>query len=412
MGNTILELKNIVKTFPFLLAKKDEGLKATTLNLYNSAIRFFYRNVLHILWDDITIPRMILEHKLPTVLTIDEIDRLLDAVDDIKYKAMFATMYSSGMRVSEVIHLHYDDISRTKMQIHVRDTKNRMDRYTVLSKRCLDILTQYWFEKGRPRGILFPNKFTGNYLTVSTLEQVMRRAVSEAELPAGATPHSLRHSFATHLMEQGVERQNIQALLGHRDPKSTEVYLHVSNKSLMGIQSPFDRKEGAGHDKPTVQDIFLRFYPAYLEKYSPSPEQAKVSRNIINCKTGAYGANVSICEDCGTVQIHYNSCRNRCCPMCQAVPKEMWMDARREDVLDAPYFHLVFTVPDLLNPVIYSNQKQLYDTLYHAASATISELAADPKHLGASVGYICILHTWGSEMTFIPISTQYCSAED
>ena len=155
-------------------------------------------------------------------------------------------------------------------------------------------------------------------------------------------------------------------------------------------------------NKPTVQDIFLRFYPAYLEKYSPSPEQAKVSRNIINCKTGAYGANVSICEDCGTVQIHYNSCRNRCCPMCQAVPKEMWMDARREDVLDAPYFHLVFTVPDILNPVIYSNQKQLYDTLYHAASATISELAADPKHLGASVGYICILHTWGSEMNFHP----------
>ena len=109
----------------FLLAKKEEGLKATTLNLYNSAIRFFYRNVLHILWDDITVPRMILEHKLPTILTVDEIDRLLEAVDDIKYKAMFATMYSSGMRVSEVIHLHYDDISRSNMQIHVRDTKNR-----------------------------------------------------------------------------------------------------------------------------------------------------------------------------------------------------------------------------------------------------------------------------------------------
>ena len=205
-----------------MLAKKEEGRKATTLNLYNSAIRFFYRNVLHILWDDITVPRMILEHKLPTVLTSDEIDRLLDAIDDIKYKAMFATMYSSGMRVSEVIHLHYDDISRSNMQIHVRDTKNRMDRYTILSKRCLDILTQYWFEKGRPRGILFPNKFTGNYLTVS--------------------------SFATHLMEQGVERQHIQALLGHRDPKSTEVYLHISNKSLMGIQSPFDRKEGADYE--------------------------------------------------------------------------------------------------------------------------------------------------------------------
>ena len=102
-------------------------------------------------------------------------------------------------------------------------------------------------------------------------------------------------------------------------------------------------------DKPTVQDIFLRFYPGYLEKYSPSPEQSKVANCIINCKTGAYGANISICEDCGHAQIHYNSCRNRCCPMCQALPKEMWMDKHREDVLDAPYFHIVFTVPILLN---------------------------------------------------------------
>lgn len=228
----------------FLLAKKDEGLKATTLNLYNSSVRFFYRNVLLILWDDVLVPRMIKEHTLPVVLSLAEIDRFLDAVDDIKYKAMFATMYSSGMRVSEVIHLHYDDISRTNMQIHVRDTKNRMDRYTILSRRNLELLTQYWFEKGRPRGILFPNQWTGGYLTVSTLEQVMRRAIAEAELPRKATPHSLRHSFATHLMERGVDQRSIQALLGHRDPKSTEVYLHVSNKSLMGIRSPFDGREG------------------------------------------------------------------------------------------------------------------------------------------------------------------------
>lgn len=228
----------------FLLLKKDEGLKATTLNLYNSAIRFFYRNVLHILWDDILVPRMLIEHTLPVVLSEEEIDRLLDATDDLKYRTMFATMYSSGMRVSEVIHLHYDDISRTNMQIHVRDTKNRMDRYTILSERNLTLLTDYWFQKGRPTGILFPNKFTGRYLSVSTLEQVMRRSVTAAGLTGKITPHCLRHSFATHLIEQGVERRNIQALLGHRDPKSTEIYLHVSNKSLMGIRSPFDRKAG------------------------------------------------------------------------------------------------------------------------------------------------------------------------
>lgn len=154
--------------------------------------------------------------------------------------------------------------------------------------------------------------------------------------------------------------------------------------------------------KPTVQDIFLQFYPEYLDKYTPSATQAKVANCIMNCKTGAYGANVSICEDCGHLQIHYNSCRNRCCPMCQALPKEKWMDKRREDVLDSPYFHMVFTVPQELNPLIYSNQKRLYDALYQSVSATINELTLDAKHLGAKVGYICVLHTWGSEMNYHP----------
>lgn len=157
-------------------------------------------------------------------------------------------------------------------------------------------------------------------------------------------------------------------------------------------------------DKPTVQDIFNRFYPGYLEKHTPSPEQAKAATCIMNCKTGAYGTNVNVCEDCGCIQIHYNSCRNRCCPMCQALPKEKWMDLRREDVLEAPYFHAVFTVPAELNPVIYSNQKLLYDALYHAVSGTLDELCADPKYLGARIGFLCILHTWGSEMNFHPIS--------
>lgn len=155
-------------------------------------------------------------------------------------------------------------------------------------------------------------------------------------------------------------------------------------------------------DKPTVQDIFIRFYPRYLEHYRPSAQQAKTANNIINCKTGAYGANVSVCEDCGSIQIHYNSCRNRCCPMCQALPKEKWIDLRREDVLDAPYFHVVFTVPEELNPVIYSNQKLLYDALYQAASDTLRELSAEVKYLGAKIGYLFILHTWGSEMNYHP----------
>ena len=230
----------------FLTIKRLEGISPETYNHYHSAIRFFYKKILKLNWDDEDIPRMKLNRSLPTVLSREEISAIIDATKNLKHKAMITTMYSSGLRVSEVIHLHYDDISRTNMTIHVRNTKSRRDRYTILSQKNLDLLTEYWFKKGRPKGILFPNQFTGQYLTVSTLEQVIRRSAAAAGL-SGVTPHCLRHSFATHLMEQGVEQRNIQALLGHRDPKSTEVYLHVSNKSLMGIRSPFDRKDGTAN---------------------------------------------------------------------------------------------------------------------------------------------------------------------
>ena len=152
----------------------------------------------------------------------------------------------------------------------------------------------------------------------------------------------------------------------------------------------------------TIQDIFNHFYPAYEASHKLSPVQKKAAYHIMNCKTGAFGVNVSVCEDCGCISVHYNSCRDRCCPMCQEFPKEKWVDARREDILDAPYFHMVFTVPEELNPVIFNNQKLLYDALYHASSDTLRELSADKKYLGADIGYICILHTWGSAMNFHP----------
>lgn len=91
----------------------------------------------------------------------------------------------------------------------------------------------------------------------------------------------------------------------------------------------------------TIQDVFHRFYPSFESTHSISPAQRKAAYHIMNCKTGAFGVNVSVCEDCGCISVHYNSCRDRCCPMCQEFPKEKWVDARREDILDAPYFHVI-----------------------------------------------------------------------
>lgn len=128
--------------------------------------------------------------------------------------------------------------------IHIRDGKSRSDRYTLLADRTLEILTEYWFQCGRPRGILFPSSWTGDYLTKDSVIQFFRESAKRAGIQKHVSTHCLRHSFASHLFESGCDVKYIQALLGHRDPKSTEVYLHVSNKTLLGIRSPFDEMGG------------------------------------------------------------------------------------------------------------------------------------------------------------------------
>lgn len=208
----------------FLTEKRLSGISPETYNHYHSGIRFFYKKVLKMNWDDDDIPR--------------------DATPNLKHKAMIATMYSGGLRVSEVTHLHYDDISRTNKTIHIRDGKSRFDRYTLLADRTLKILTEYWFKCGRPTGILFPSSWTGDYLVKDSVIQFFRESAKRAGIQKRVSTHCLRHSFASHLFEAGCDVKYIQALLGHRDPRSTEIYLHVSNKTLLGIKSPFDEMGG------------------------------------------------------------------------------------------------------------------------------------------------------------------------
>ena len=227
----------------YLTAKRLAGIMPETYNHYYGALRFMYKRVLKLNWDEDETPRMKRDRSLPTVLSRAEVNAILDATTNLKYKAIFAVMYSGGLRVSEATHLHYDDISRSNHSIHIRNTKNRMDRYTILADRTLDILTQYWFQFGKPRNILFPSQVTGEYLDISAVNQVLRRSSERARLAKHVTSHSFRHSFASHLLEAGCDIKYIQALLGHLDPKSTEIYLHVSNKTLLGIKSPFDVQE-------------------------------------------------------------------------------------------------------------------------------------------------------------------------
>jgi hypothetical protein len=151
-----------------------------------------------------------------------------------------------------------------------------------------------------------------------------------------------------------------------------------------------------------IQDIFNASYTDYSHRFSPTSVQQKAALSIMNCKTKTLGCNISKCSDCGHAETHNNSCRNRNCPCCQGILKEIWIDARKSEVIDAPYFHVVFTLPAELNPLIYANQSALYTLMHQCASKTLLELAADKKFLGATPGIIQVLHTWGQEMNFHP----------
>lgn len=149
-----------------------------------------------------------------------------------------------------------------------------------------------------------------------------------------------------------------------------------------------------------IRQIFSLGWDKFSSSFHPSPVQDKAAHSIMDCKTGVLGYSVSLCPDCGHTQIHNCSCRNRNCPNCQAVLKELWIDKRRAEVIDSPYFHVVFTLPHELNPLLCCNQTLLYGLLHRCCAQTLLELSADRKYLGAIPGIIQVLHTWNQELGY------------
>jgi len=149
---------------------------------------------------------------------------------------------------------------------------------------------------------------------------------------------------------------------------------------------------------PEVADVFRQFDSAYRKTHKLSLQQHNAMNAIIACRTAALGGFIDKCDTCGYERVSYCSCRNRHCPKCQALAKEKWLLARKQDLLPISYFHVVFTMPDSLNPLARVNQKVVYNILFKAGSETLLELGRDPKHLGAEIGIIAVLHTWGQNL--------------
>ena len=150
-----------------------------------------------------------------------------------------------------------------------------------------------------------------------------------------------------------------------------------------------------------IRHIFEHSYEGYCTQgHFQSDVQRKAAHAILNCKSGRLGINLSQCTDCGHIEVHNNSCRNRNCPNCQAIHKELWVDRRRAEVIDSPYFHVVFTLPHELNSLIYCNQQLLYGLLHRCCAETLLELSSNKKWLGATPGIIQVLHTWNQQLDY------------
>jgi Putative transposase/Transposase zinc-binding domain len=156
--------------------------------------------------------------------------------------------------------------------------------------------------------------------------------------------------------------------------------------------------------RPTVAEVIRSCLDEFLERYGSglTTEQRRVLDDLTACRTAALGGHVLGCPECGHRQIAYNSCGNRHCPTCQATEAARWLDARQAELLPVPYFHLVFTLPDALDPIALGNRRVVYDLLLRCAAETILEVAADPEHLGAQTGVLAVLHTWGQNLQFHP----------
>lgn len=235
---TELTIEDIKNYLHHLLTVK--GLSSGTVNTYNSGLRFLYNITLDMPINLNKIPCLRKQRKFPDILTRDEVNALFNACDNLRDKCILMTMYSAGLRLSEVTSLNVSDIDSQKMQIFIRNGKGRKDRFAILSQANLEVLREYW-KRYRPQDWLFYSRNnTGTHITPRATQDIFRKYKAIAGISKKVSSHTLRHSFATHLLENGVSIFHIKQLLGHSDISTTCFYLHLVKISELNVISPLD----------------------------------------------------------------------------------------------------------------------------------------------------------------------------
>jgi site-specific recombinase XerD len=222
----------------FLLTLVERGVSYSYQNQSINAIKFYFEIVLGLPNRYYHVERPRKQEKLPLVLSVEEVQRIIRSVSNLKHKAILITIYSGGLRMSELLELKMADILSDRKLILVRNGKGGKDRTTLLGTKTLDILRQYYLEY-KPKEYLFEGQNGGKY-SATSIRQVFKRALTASGIIKPAKIHTLRHSFATHLLEKGTNLRYIQTLLGHSSPTTTEIYTRVSTVDIEDIKNPID----------------------------------------------------------------------------------------------------------------------------------------------------------------------------
>ncbi|HYI78204.1 MAG TPA: site-specific integrase [Chryseolinea sp.] len=233
----LLSVEQIKSYLHYCVTKRRES--ASTLNQLISAVRILYTDVLQRQWEPLKLKRPRREKQLPVVLSTQEVSHLIGCVINLKHKMILAVAYSAGLRINEVRCLELTDVDSDRMQIRVRNGKGKKDRFTLLSTKTLDQLREY-YKVFRPRKYLFEGYRVGEPIHVRTVGHIFNKALKLSGIKKEVSFHTLRHSFATHLLEQGTNLRMIQQLLGHNSLRTTSVYLHLSRFDPAQVVSPFD----------------------------------------------------------------------------------------------------------------------------------------------------------------------------
>jgi integrase/recombinase XerD len=220
----------------------ERKLSEGTYRFYYSGLKFLYKHTLKREWivEKIKCPKR--KKTLPVVLDLSEVKALLSVVENLKHRAILTLTYTAGLRISETARLKITDIDSKRMMVWVQQGKGGKDRYTILSQTALECLRQYW-RKYHPKEWLFEGQKEGTHICISAIRQIFLDAKKRAGITKPASPHTLRHSFATHLIEAGTSLHHVQLLLGHCCPTTTTVYLHVSRTNLSQVTSPLDKAQ-------------------------------------------------------------------------------------------------------------------------------------------------------------------------